>query len=86
MQLLLGFLVHGCFAGLAIFLLYWFGAAPWYWHAASVVLALAMGVAPVSDAFNTPSMNLLQGAVFTFLVLWGLLAPFFRVPHRVKHA
>lgn len=56
-------------------LLYYFRAQHWYWHALSVLAALALG----SISPPPPIPDLLLASVFAFLMLWGVAAPFFRV-------
>jgi hypothetical protein len=64
----------------ALLLLYFFHAR-WYWHVLSVVLALAIGLAPPAwiplPAAWGMSRDVVLGCVFLFLVVWGLCAPFF---------
>jgi hypothetical protein len=84
------FLIYGSAAILAIALLYFFHAN-WYWHVISVGLALAIGAVP-SDVIPMPAAwgptrDILIGAIFTFLVIWGIGAPLFRRHHQpAQHA
>jgi len=68
---------YGSAAGLALLLLWRLGAQHWYWHAASIVLALGIGFAPGNEFTNTIAMTLVIGWVFSFLIVWGAAAPFF---------
>ena len=63
----------------ALALLYAFHAR-WYWHALSVLAALALGLTPPPEGWQPP--DLLVGSVFVFLLVWGIGAPLFRAHHR----
>ena len=83
-------LCYGSAITLALFLLWHFGAQHWYWHAASIVLALGIGLAPGNEFTNTTAMTLVIGWVFSFLMVWGVAAPVFAVgwdhhQHHWKH-
>ena len=83
------FLVYGSAAVLALALLFFFHAN-WYWHVLSVGVALAIGVMPpeiipVPAAWGA-TRDILVGAVFVFLVVWGIGAPLFRHHHQAQHA
>jgi hypothetical protein len=84
------FLIFGGAAVLALALLYFFHAN-WYWHVASVSLALVIGLMPpdripVPAAWGT-TRDLVVGAIFAFLAIWGLGAPLFRRHHQpTQHA
>lgn len=67
---------YGASAVLALLVLFFSGAKSWYWHLLSVALALAVGLTPIPVKLNTPTMSLVVGSVFTFLLLWGVAAPF----------
>lgn len=82
------FLIYGSAAILAFALLYCFHAN-WYWHVVSVALALALGLMspdmiPVPAAWGT-TRDIVIGAIFTFLVIWGIGAPLFRRHHQAQH-
>lgn len=72
------FLAYGISAIVALLLLYFSGAKAWYWHVLSVAVALAIGLMPIPVKFNTPLGSLVVGCLFTFLLLWGVAAPFLR--------
>ncbi len=65
---------------LALGLLYVFGATHWYWHALSVAAAVVLGVIPMRmfDAWASPLFDLSYGSLIVFLLMWGIVAPFFR--------
>ena len=71
-------LTYGGAALLAWLVLMFARARRWYWHASSVVLALAIGLVPLPAQLNTPQWSLIIGFAFLFLFLWGVGAPFFR--------
>ncbi len=85
MSALLVLVVYGASLALALFLLYEFHARSWYWHAFSVLIAITLGLIPTSPEFKTPVTDLVMGAVFTFLMIWGVAAPLFRSPHGHHH-
>ncbi len=70
-------IAYGAAAVLALFWLYRSGTKAWYWHLASAVIALAIGLVPIPEQFNTPVVSLIIGTVFVFLFSWALAAPFF---------
>jgi hypothetical protein len=79
------FLVYGAMAVLALVLLYFFHAN-WFWHVLSVLVALAIGMVPpemipVPAAWGA-TRDIILGALFTFLVIWGIAAPLFRRHHQ----
>ncbi len=74
-------LTYGASALLALAALYFFHARHWYWHVAAVLVALVLGLLRLPEGWNRPEMDLVVGAVIVFLLFWGILAPFFRVPH-----
>lgn len=78
-------LAYGAAAMLALLALYLFHARHWYWHAASVILALVIGFTPLPSEWNKPEVDLSVGAVLVFLLFWGILAPLFRMPHLEHH-
>ena len=84
------FLIFGGAAVLALALLYFFHAN-WYWHVTSVSLALVIGLIPPDripvPAVWGPTRDIVVGAIFAFLAIWGLGAPLFRRHHRpTQHA
>jgi hypothetical protein len=78
-------LAYGAAAMLALLALYFFHARHWYWHVASVLLALAIGFAPIPPNWNDPGTDLAVGMLLVFLLFWGILAPLFRVPDVEHH-
>lgn len=71
-------LCFGAAACVALLLLFVFRAKSWYWHILSVVLALVVGLIPIPARLNTKEGSMIIGSAFTFLLLWGVAAPFFR--------
>jgi hypothetical protein len=78
-------LCYGSALVVSLALLWYFGVKHWYWHVFSFVLAIAIGLTPLPDAFNTPQMTLVVGWVFLFLFVWGVGAPFFVLAHEHPH-
>lgn len=75
---------YGVAVALAMTLLYFF-RAPWYWHVLSVIVAFALGLAPMPADWHGPSLDLVVGFVFTFLFFWGAAEPLFRrSPPRLR--
>ena len=72
---------------LALALVYLFHAR-WYWHAFSVLAALALGFAPPVPGWDGPSRDLFYGLVILFLFIWGVAEPFLHRFHRqgLRHA
>jgi hypothetical protein len=81
MQLLQVTLAYGLAILLALAFLYLFQAR-WFWHALSLAAALALGLSPLPVEWRIP--DLLLGAVFLFLFVWGVGMPVFR-HHRAHH-
>jgi hypothetical protein len=67
---------YGASAVLALLVLFFKGAKAWYWHVLSVAAALVLGLTPIPPNINTPTTSLIVGTIFTFLLLWGIAAPF----------
>ncbi|MGE5645017.1 MAG: hypothetical protein ACM336_04415 [Acidobacteriota bacterium] len=82
MQPLLVALVYGSCLALAVALLYFFHAR-WYWHALSLAASLGVGLTPLPAEWKIP--DLLVGAVFVFLFVWGLGLPLFRLREAREH-
>jgi hypothetical protein len=84
MQPILVAVVYGSALVLVLALLYFF-QAKWYWHALSVLAAIAIGLMPPMETWRPP--DLLVGFVFFFLFVWGFGVPFFRTHHyHPRHA
>ena len=82
------FVVASCYfsaLALAVALLWYFGARAWYWHVLSVGGAIAIGLTPLPEAWNTPGMTLTVGWVFLLLLVWGIVAPVFSLAHHQPH-
>lgn len=73
---------YGCAAILPFVVLHFFGARAWYWHVLSICLAFALGFAPIPEQWHDPALDVAIGAVFTFLLVWGVAAPLFIPKHR----
>ena len=80
-------LAYACAVGLAIWLLYSFEARAWYWHAAGLAIAFAIGFFPAPPGFDSPMMVVITGFAIIFLLFWGLGGLLLLMsPHRHKHA
>ncbi len=92
MQTVLVFLVYGFSLALAVYLLYRFHAKAWYWHTLSTAAAIGLGLVPMQSMplpagwADKPVSSFVVGAVFTFLLVWGIGAPFFREHRVTRHA
>ena len=78
-------LAYSVAAILAFGALYFFHSRRWYWHAAALVLALAIGLKPIPAQWNRPEIDVAIGAILVFLVFWGAFAPLFRDHHTGHH-
>jgi len=78
MNPLLVSLVYGLSLLSAMALLYFFYAR-WYWHGLSLAVALALGFIPIPGI-----PDLLIGALFLFLFVWGLGLPLFHKHHVAR--
>lgn len=78
-------LAYGAAAMLALLALYLFHARHWYWHLASVCVALVIGFTPIPPGWDAPRTDLAIGMLLVFLLFWGLLAPLFRLPPVGHH-
>ncbi len=62
--------------------------ARWYWHVLSVLAAFTLGFTPFPDGFRPP--DLLTGAVFIFMLVWGAgeiaVHPYHRTRRKAHHA
>ena len=79
------FAVYASAAIIALALLHFFRAAHWYWHALSVLVALAIGLIPLPAAWQKPHIDLAIGGVFLFFLVWGVCAPLFPDHHDHHH-
>jgi hypothetical protein len=75
-------LCYGSAIALSLYLLWHFGVQHWYWHLASIALAVAIGFTPMNEFWGSPGMTLLVGWAFLFFFLWGIAAPVFALAAR----
>ena len=78
-------LIFTAAAAIPAWLLYRVGTFRWYWHLAAVAVALAIGLAPRPAALANPVSDLLTGAAFLFLLVWGVGGVLLFRPHETKH-
>jgi len=78
MSATLAFVTYAASIGLALILLGYFHARPWYIHTASLLFAFAIGISPPPEGWGGPAYDLTVGAAFTFLFVYGAAAPLFR--------
>jgi hypothetical protein len=80
-------LSYGAAVLLALALLFFLEPIRWYWHVLSVAVAFAIGLTPLPEAWHGPANDLIVGALFLFLLTWGVCAPLFRKLryHRERH-
>lgn len=80
------FLSYGGALALSVWLLWRYSHVRWYWHLVSVVLALGVGLMPMRESWNRPSIDLIIGSLFLLLLFWGAGEWAFRVFHIHRHA
>ncbi len=80
------FLVYAAAFSLAVWVDYEFPRVGWYWRVVAVAVALAIGLTPPPPSLAGPEFDLLVGAAFTFLFVWGICEMFFRLFHLPHHA
>ncbi len=70
-----------------VFLLARFRSHSWICHALALAAALGLGFLPTPPEWKTKTFDLLFGAAFLFLLVWGIggLLPV-RSRHHEKHA
>ncbi len=78
-------LAYGAALGLALFLLYQFKAQAWYWHGLSIAAAVSMGFIPPPQGLAGPIYDLLFGALFAFLIVWGVGGALMFRTHQAHH-
>lgn len=78
-------LAYGSAFTAALLLLLFFHARRWFWHAASIVVALVIGLMPLPRDWQSPRNDLIIGSVFLFFFLWGAMAPLFAEHHTHHH-
>lgn len=71
---------------LSVWLLWRYSHVRWYWHLVSVVLAFGVGMMPMRESWNRPSIDLLVGSMFLLLLFWGAGEWAFRLFHVHRHA
>ena len=79
-------LVYLLAIGIPVFLLYHFHSRAWWLHVLAIVAALALGFVPIPSDTRTATLDLLFGAVFIFLMVWGIGGLIVFHPHHEKHA
>jgi len=80
-------LIYGAAVALAAAVLYVFGAVRWYWHALSVLAAIALGLAPAPPtAWRGQTYDLVIGFLFVLMLVWGVGGTLPIHNHRTRHA
>lgn len=64
---------------LALAALYKLRTLHWYWHAASILVALAIGLMPPPEGWAGPRYDLAVGFLFVVFLIWGAGAPLLRL-------
>ncbi len=82
----LAVLVYLLAFGIPLVLLYRYHSAAWYWHVLAILAAVGMGFVKTPESWRTPAFDMVFGAVFVFLVVWGLGGLVAFRWHREKHA
>ena len=89
MSFMLAILVYLAAIGIPVWLLYRYGSQSWYWHCAAIAVSIGLGLLPPSGRFQGPVFDLMFGATFIFLVIWGAGGIVFlnsRAHHNGHHA
>jgi hypothetical protein len=81
----LAVLVYLVAFGVPVLLIWRFHPQAWYWHAVALLGALGMGFFEAPEKWHTATFDILFGAVFICLLVWGIggLVAFRR--HRERH-
>jgi len=69
----------------AIYLLWRFSNIKWYWHLLAVIAAVGLGIMPPVQVSATAVYDMVIGALFLLLIVWGLGEPVFKVFHIHRH-
>ena len=85
MNTLIVFLVYIGAFGLALLLLFELRTVRWPWHLLSIAAALAIGFMPPVISSPGPTYDLVVGACFLILMVWGIGAPLFHHHHGHAH-
>jgi hypothetical protein len=80
------FLGYGIALAVALVFLYLFRARAWYWHVLSLACALGLGLMPPQASWQGPLYDLTVGAIFVFLLIWGIGGLLTFRTHHAKHA
>ena len=86
---LLAVLVYVVAIALPIGLLYRFHSQRWFWHAAAIAAALAIGLVSTPPEWKGAAFDLAFGFVFVVLMVWGIggfIAMLAMPHHRETHA
>jgi len=83
---LLAVLVYFCAFALPVLLLYRFHSGPWHLHLLAILAALGMGSVRIPASWSSPAFDIVFGATFVFLVVWGIGGLLAFRWHRAKHA
>lgn len=70
----------------AVALIYRFSHHSWIWHAVAVCAAIAVGFMPPPSFWSGQAYDMIIGAMFLFLVVWGLGEFVVRGLHLHRHA
>ena len=79
------FAVYGSAAVVALVLLHLFRGVRWYWHILALLVAFAVGLVPLPESWQSPYRDVIVGAVFLLLFVWGVGFPLFRKHHGALH-
>lgn len=82
----LAVLVYLLAFAIPLFLLYRYHSLAWYWHALAILAALGMGFIQTPPEWKSQTFDLLFGAVFVVLAVWGIGGLVAFRWHREKHA
>lgn len=78
-------LAYSAAFAVAIFLLWRFSHIKWYWHALAVAAAIGLGLMPPMQVSAPAVYDMVIGALFLLLIVWGIGEPVFKVFHLHRH-
>jgi hypothetical protein len=79
------FMIYGAAFALGLAMTWWFRPVRWYWHLLSIAAAIGIGLMPPVDNLKGPLWDMTTGAMFVFLITWGVSELLLKVMHAHHH-